>query len=108
MGNRVYYQCPGGCGEVWAYSYWAGTTCWNCSKVIGTIAHGAVKTLPPTRVAETVVTAVADIKTEYKCNDCGSSVWAYGQFAGQDCWNCKAKNPFKAVSDIMGEVNIMK
>ena len=57
MGNKVYYKCPGCGDEVWAASTWAGNTCWNCP---GTIAHGIVKGTP-LRMAETVVTAVADI-----------------------------------------------
>lgn len=97
MGNRVDYTCPGCGNEVWALSNWAGNRCWNCP---GTIAHGVAK-LPVLRVAETIVTASCDIRTSYKCPRCNDDVWAYGQFVGQTCWDCKRKNPLDYL-DIVG------
>lgn len=97
MGNRVDYTCPG-CGrEVWALSMWAGNVCWECP---GTILHGVVKGTP-LRIAETVVTTIGDVKTKYKCPRCKKDVWAYGQFAGQTCWDCKAQNLIDYL-DILG------
>ena len=89
MGNKVYYDCPGCGNEVWAYSGFAGTRCWDCP---GTIISGITNATPVISHVKTACEAIADVKTKYKCPRCGDPVWAYGQFAGQPCLKCKKKN----------------
>mmetsp|Transcript_34139 Transcript_34139/g.29937 ORF Transcript_34139/g.29937 Transcript_34139/m.29937 type:complete len:287 (+) Transcript_34139:131-991(+) len=98
MGNKVYYDCPGCGNEVWAYSGFAGTRCWDCP---GTILSGITNATPVISHVKTACEAIADVKTKYKCPRCGDPVWAYGQFAGQPCWKCKGKNPLGGAFDII-------
>ena len=98
--NKTYYDCPG-CGEeVWAYGTFVGTRCLNCP---GTLISAVTNATPIVREAKTVISAATGDKTVYRCKNCNVKVYAYGQYAGQDCWNCKAKNPIKAVKDIASE-----
>eukprot|EP01084_Bolivina_argentea_P170475 295405_1 len=98
MGNKVYYDCPGCGNEVWAYSIAAGTRCWDCP---GTIISGITNVTPVISHVKTACEAIADVKTKYKCPRCGDPVWAYGQYTGQPCFKCKAKNPLGGMFDIV-------
>ena len=99
--NKTYYDCPG-CGrEVWAYGTFVGTRCWDCP---GTIISAVTNATPVVRETKTVFSTLTDDRTTYRCKNCGEKVYAYGQFAGQDCLKCKDNNPIKAAFDIGTEV----
>jgi len=99
---KVYYNCPGCDARVWAFPAYVGNRCWGCP---GTIFHAIVKTTPVLRQAETIIDTQNDNKTKYSCSGCGADVWAYGQFAGQKCWECKTNGP---ISFIGGMTDITK
>lgn len=86
--NRTYYNCPK-CGRrVWAYGSFVGNVCWDCD---GTLGHALVKTadLATFGLTSTVVDAVIDNKTEYRCPRCGVKKWAYGAGIGRTCLECQ-------------------
>jgi DNA-directed RNA polymerase subunit RPC12/RpoP len=90
--NRTYYDCPR-CGqEVWAYGSFVGNVCWECP---GTLAHGIVKTtdLATFGATSTVLDAVIDNRTEYRCPRCGVKKWAYGVGIGRPCLDCIGHDP---------------